>query len=194
MFWFVWLQNPDYINHRIYYQTIFDNNQSALSQTMRTVCQPITACSKILGTPQDAGTRLATALRRRPFSACNKGNRTRLHAGNSQRATKIALLVTDLPLTTCFWARISTQHFRLAWRARHWYFKRNQFEQQWFDVISFHKPRRVYPAIWYSLKPFAKRKGRFKLPTPAKCTLSKDKALTKKVLKFKTFWVQEIRF
>ena len=24
----------------------------------------------------------------------------------------------------------------------------NQFEQQWFDVISFHKPRRVYPAIW----------------------------------------------
>ena len=24
---------------------------------------------------------------------------------------------------------------------------RSQFEQQWFDVISFHKPRRVYPAI-----------------------------------------------
>ena len=31
---------------------------------------------------RDAGTRLATALRRRPFSACNKGNRRRLHAGN----------------------------------------------------------------------------------------------------------------
>ena len=31
----------------------------------------------------DAGTRLATALRRRPFPACNKGNRRRLHAGNS---------------------------------------------------------------------------------------------------------------
>ena len=24
---------------------------------------------------------------------------------------------------------------------------RNQFEQQWFNVISFQKPRRVYPAI-----------------------------------------------
>ena len=32
---------------------------------------------------RDAGTRLATALRRRPFSACNKGNRRRLHAGNT---------------------------------------------------------------------------------------------------------------
>ena len=70
---------------------------------------------------------------------------------------------------------------------------RNQFEQQWFHVISFHKPRRVYPAIGYSLKPFASRKGRFKLSTPAKCTLSKDKALIKKVLKFQTFYVQEIR-
>ena len=79
-------------------------------------------------------------------------------------------------------------------RARHWYFIRNQFEQQWFDDISFHKTRRVYPAIWYSLKPFAKRKGRFKLSIPAKCTLSKDKALNKKVLKFKTSYVQEIRF
>ena len=37
---------------------------------------------KILGTQRDAGTRLATALRRRPFSACNKGNWRRLHAGN----------------------------------------------------------------------------------------------------------------
>ena len=71
---------------------------------------------------------------------------------------------------------------------------RNQFEQQWFDVISFHKPRSVYPAIGYSLKPFANRTGRFKLSTPAKCTLSKDKALIKKVLKFETFYVQEIRF
>ena len=33
-----------------------------------------------------------------------------------------------------------------------------------------------------------------KLSTPAKCTLSKDKALIKKVLKFKTVYVQEIRF
>ena len=24
---------------------------------------------------------------------------------------------------------------------------RNQFEQQWFDFISFHRPRLVYPAI-----------------------------------------------
>ena len=47
---------------------------------------------------------------------------------------------------------------------------RNQFEQQWFDVISFQKPRRVYPAIWYNLKPFAHRKGRFTLSTPAKST------------------------
>ena len=30
---------------------------------------------------RDAGTRLATALCRRPFSECNKGNRRRLHAG-----------------------------------------------------------------------------------------------------------------
>ena len=58
---------------------------------------------------------------------------------------------------------------------------RNQFEQRWFNVISFHKPRRVYPAIWYNLNPFANMKGRFKLWTPAKCTshvwLSKGKAL-----------------
>ena len=58
---------------------------------------------------------------------------------------------------------------------------RNQFEQQWFNVISFQKPRRVYPAIWYNLKPLADMKGRFKLSTPAKCTshvrLSKGKAL-----------------
>ena len=71
---------------------------------------------------------------------------------------------------------------------------RNQFEQQWFEVISFQKPRRVYPAIWYNLKPFANRKGRFKLSIPAKCTLSKGKSLIKKVLKFNTFYVQEIRF
>ena len=49
-----WLENPAYINHlnhRIHYQTTFDNNQSALSQTMCTVCQPITACSQDLGNP-----------------------------------------------------------------------------------------------------------------------------------------------
>ena len=45
---------------------------------------------------------------------------------------------------------------------------RNQFKQQWFDVISFQKPRRVYPAIWYNLKPFAHKKGRFTLSAPAK--------------------------
>ena len=33
---------------------------------------------------RDAGTWLATALRRRPFSACNKGNRRRLHAGKAK--------------------------------------------------------------------------------------------------------------
>ena len=42
---------------------------------------------------------------------------------------------------------------------------RNQFEQQWFHVISFQKPRRVYTAIWYKLMPFAIKKGRFKLST-----------------------------
>ena len=52
---------------------------------------------------------------------------------------------------------------------------RNQFEQQWFDVISFQKPRRVYPAIWYNLKPCANRKGRFKLSIPAKCTIESRK-------------------
>ena len=45
---------------------------------------------------------------------------------------------------------------------------RNQFKQQRFEVISFQKPRRVYPAIWYNLKPFAHKKGRFTLSTPAK--------------------------
>ena len=57
---------------------------------------------------------------------------------------------------------------------------RNQFEEQWFEVIGFQKPRRVYPAIWYNLKPFAHKKGRFTLSTHAKCTsvsLSKGKAL-----------------
>ena len=58
---------------------------------------------------------------------------------------------------------------------------RNRFEQQWFDVNSFQKPRRVYPAIWYNLKPFAHKKGRFTVSTAAKCTshvsLSKGKAL-----------------
>ena len=47
---------------------------------------------------------------------------------------------------------------------------RNQFEQQWFHVISFQKPRRVYTAIWYKLMPFAIKKRKFKLSTPAKCT------------------------
>ena len=47
---------------------------------------------------------------------------------------------------------------------------RNQFEQQWFNVISFQKPRRVYTATWYKLMPFAIKKARFKLSTPAKCT------------------------
>ena len=42
---------------------------------------------KTLGTQRDAGTRLATALRRRPFSASNKGNRRRLHAGNNNHRT-----------------------------------------------------------------------------------------------------------
>ena len=50
---------------------------------------------------------------------------------------------------------------------------RNQFEQQWFNVIGFQKPRRVYTAIWYQFKnPCAIKKGRFKLSVsiPAKCT------------------------
>ena len=40
---------------------------------------------------------------------------------------------------------------------------RNQFEQQWFNLNRFQKPRRVHPTIWYNLKPFANMKGRFKL-------------------------------
>ena len=44
---------------------------------------------------RDAGTRLATALRRRPFSACNKGNRRRLHAGNDE--TSATWIVCDSP-------------------------------------------------------------------------------------------------
>ena len=56
--------------------------------------------------------------------------------------------------------------------------KRNQFEQQWFDVISFQKPRRVYPAIWYNLKPFAPKKGRFTLSTPASARVTFNNAIT----------------
>ena len=44
---------------------------------------------------RDAGTRLATALRRRPFSACNKGNKRRLHAGNA--ISKEYRMPSDLP-------------------------------------------------------------------------------------------------
>ena len=47
---------------------------------------------------------------------------------------------------------------------------RNQFGQQWLNVISIQKPRRVYTAMWYKLKPFAIKKGRFKMTTPAKFT------------------------
>ena len=36
---------------------------------------------------------------------------------------------------------------------------RNQFEQQWFHVISSQKPRRVHIAIWYKLMPFAINRG-----------------------------------
>ena len=73
---------------------------------------------------------------------------------------------------------------------------RNQFEQQWFHVISSQKPRRVHIAIWYKLMPFAIKKGRFKPSTAAKCTshvkLSKGGQSTNiKKLKFKTFHVHE---
>ena len=51
---------------------------------------------------------------------------------------------------------------------------RNQFEQQWFNVISFQKPRRIYKAIWCKCNPFAIKKGRFKLSTPAKGETSDD--------------------
>ena len=73
---------------------------------------------------------------------------------------------------------------------------RNQFEIQWFDVISFHKPSRVYPSVWYNLKPFANSKGRFKqsvlhvIIIKGKIT----KLKIKKVSKFNTFYVQKIRF
>ena len=43
---------------------------------------------------QDAGTQLATALRRRPFSACNKGNRRRLHTGKSCVVMSVILMTT----------------------------------------------------------------------------------------------------
>ena len=73
---------------------------------------------------------------------------------------------------------------------------RNQFEIQWFDVISFHKPSRVYPSVWYNLKPFANSKGIFKrsvlhvIIIKGKIT----KLKIKKVSKFNTFYVQKIRF
>ena len=66
---------------------------------------------------------------------------------------------------------------------------RSQVEQQWFDVISFHKPRRVYPAIWYNLKPFAnmgKADLSCQLLPTARCQRAKHK--------FKTFHVPEVRF
>ena len=47
---------------------------------------------------------------------------------------------------------------------------RNQFGQQWLNVISIEKPRRVYTAMWCKLKPFPIKKGRFKSSTPAKFT------------------------
>ena len=58
---------------------------------------------------RDAGTRLATALRRCPFSACNKGNRRRLHAerrkkeGDSKSNNAMScLFCCDLHLTIVF--------------------------------------------------------------------------------------------
>ena len=38
---------------------------------------------------------------------------------------------------------------------------RNQFQQQWFNVISFQKRRRVYPAIWYNFNRLLTRKVDF---------------------------------
>ena len=46
--------------------------------------------NRIVPCQRDAGTRLATALRRRPFSACNKGNRRCLHAGNMSSSEDIS--------------------------------------------------------------------------------------------------------
>ena len=50
---------------------------------------------------RDAGTRLATASRRRPFPACNKGNRRRLHAGNlfwtSNRLNELPEMHVEFP-------------------------------------------------------------------------------------------------
>ena len=52
--------------------------------------------NRIAPCQRDAGTRLATALRRRPFSACNKGNRRCLHAGNMSSREDISYLWAEI--------------------------------------------------------------------------------------------------
>lgn len=44
----------------------------------------------------EAGTRLANALRKRPFSACKKGNRRRLHVGEQKRRRGITTLRIEI--------------------------------------------------------------------------------------------------
>ena len=80
--------------------------------------------------------------------------------------------------------------------------KRNQFQQQWFDVITFHKPICVYPAISYDLKSFAHKKGKFTLSTLAKCTSHVFKVCQRakrynkpdKLQQSQRFCVQELNF
>ena len=65
---------------------------------------------------------------------------------------------------------------------------RNQFQQQWFHVISFQKPRRVYIAIWYKLMPLAIKKGRFKgAMSPHTHARANENKLEKVGLSFSSF-------
>ena len=81
---------------------------------------------------REAGTRLATALRRRPFSAYNKGNRRRLHAAKTDRKLcvfmqrscdllqKWSIFVWVSVEVAFFWRHLSTALLALVLRPSVW--------------------------------------------------------------------------